>query len=300
VSRAGVRGDAGADPADAGGAFSGTAVFAGGLGGVCLHEWAVAEDGDVEDMEVVKAANPFSGMTVEVLREKRESPTMTLEHWRRFVCNLPTRSGSAAINEAEWFAAETRVEIPVGEPVWLGLDVAWKWDTTSAVPLWFRDERFRVVGRPEVLVPPRDGTSLDPHAVEAALVRLHERNPIHTVVMDMSKAEQLSAWIQAELGALVIERGQSNKAAAEDYEAFMEALREGWLRHVGDPVMTRHALNAVIRILPYGDARFERPMQSRSGGEQDRRVIDALTAAAMANFAAATFAVKPKSRVVSW
>lgn len=69
-----------------------------------LHEWAVPESGDVDDIELVARANPFSGVTVEALQSKHDSPTMTPGHWRRFVCNLPTRGESAAIQEAEWFA----------------------------------------------------------------------------------------------------------------------------------------------------------------------------------------------------
>jgi hypothetical protein len=70
---------------------------------VVLHDCAVAEDGDVDDMAEVKSANPFSGITVESLAAKRSAPTMTLAHWRRFCCNLPTRSEMAAIHEKEWF-----------------------------------------------------------------------------------------------------------------------------------------------------------------------------------------------------
>ena len=61
----------------------------------------------------------------------------------------------------------------------------------------------------------------------------------------------------------------------------MEALRNGWLRHSGDEGLTSHALNAIARVLPFGDARFDRPNQTRMAAEQDRRVIDALVAAAM-------------------
>jgi phage terminase large subunit-like protein len=261
-------------------------------GRVVLHDWSVPEDGDVEDLELVKRANPFSGVTVEELKEKRESPTMTLEHWRRFVCNLPTRGGQAAITEAEWFAAqigdekqtpaERWHEIVGHEPVAVGLDVAWKWDTTSAVPYWFRDNEFRLLGPPAILVPPRDGNSLDPNLVERALIDIHERNPIHTVVMDTSRAEQLAEWISQEFGAIVVDRVQTNKWAAEDYEKFMEALRQGWLKHCGDRGLTQHVLNGVARVLPFGDARFERPASGRLAN-QDRRVIDALTAAAMVN-----------------
>ena len=54
-----------------------------------------------------------------------------------------------------------------------------------------------------------------------------------------------------------------------------------WLRHRGDPALSEHVLNAIARVLPYGDARFDRPAQNRRSSEQDGRVIDALTAAAM-------------------
>jgi hypothetical protein len=117
--------------------------------------------------------------------------------------------------------------------------------------------------------------------------------------MDTSRAEQLGAWIAAELGAVVIDRQQTNTLAVEDFNYFMEALRNGWLHHAGDPGLTSHALNAIARVLPFGDARFDRPSQSRLGHEQERRVIDALTAAAMVHATAVTQA--PTSEVfVSW
>jgi phage terminase large subunit-like protein len=247
-----------------------------------LHEWAVPEKGDVEDFELVKRANPLSSITAEALETKFHSPTMTVQHWRRFVCNLPTRSEYAAIQEAEWFAAQARERIPVGEPVWLGLDVAWKWDTTAAVPLWVRDEKYRQFGETRVLTPPRDGTSLDPGKVEDAIIAINERNPIHTVVMDSSRAEQLGHWIESEIGATVLDQSQGIPVQVEEYDRFMEALRNGWLYHTGDAELTRHALNAIAKIQRGGDAIFERPHQSRRNiDEQDRRVIDALKAAAM-------------------
>lgn len=264
-----------------------------------IHDWAVPEDADVEDMATVAQANPFSGVTEDMLKTKFDSPTMTLGHWRRFVCNLPTRSEMAAITEQEWFDQETKEEVSAGEPVWLGLDVAWKWDTTAAVPLWWRDGEFRLLGAARVLEPPRDGSSLDPALIEAALIEIHDRNPVHTVVMDMARAEQLASWIETELGARVIDWSQSNPQAVTDYERFMEALRQGWLFHTGDEQLTRHALNAIARVLPRGDAVFERPAQSRHGREQDRRVIDALKAASMVNSAAAELEARPSAPLVA-
>lgn len=259
-----------------------------------LHEWAVPEGGDVEDMDLVKSANPLKAITVPMLTEKRAAPTMTLSHWRRFVCNMPTRADESAITETEWYAADIHKadwdfdEIPEGESIWLGLDVAWKWDTTAAVPFWMPDEEHRLLGPAKVLVPPRDGNSLDPALVEKTLLDIHARNPVHTVVMDTSRAEQLASWIADNLGATVIDRQQTNTFAVQDYDYFMEGLRTGVLKHSGDAALTAHALNAIARVLPFGDARFDRPHQSRLGPEQERRVIDALTAASMVHATALT------------
>jgi phage terminase large subunit-like protein len=254
-----------------------------------LHEYAVPEGGDIEDLELVKQANPLSMITVEELAEKRQLPGMTVEHWSRFTCNLASRSVGAAITEAEWHRAATSERIPEGQPVWLGLDLGWKYDTTSLVPLWIRDAEFRLLGPARILEPPRNGDQLDAHLVEQALLETHARNPVHTVVMDMTSGEQLSQWIQEELGAEVVDRSQGNVLAAMDYARFMEALREGWLWHSGDPGLTQHALNAVARLLPNGDAKFERPKESRTVRDelQRRRVIDALIAAAMVHTTAA-------------
>jgi hypothetical protein len=111
--------------------------------------------------------------------------------------------------------------------------------------------------------------------------------------MDPSKAEQLAEWIEREIGAKVLERTQSNSQAVEDFARFMEALRNGWLKHTGDAGLTRHVLNAIAKTLPQGDVRFERPSQTRQGGDQDRRVIDALTAASMVHSIVSMNALQP-------
>ena len=250
---------------------------------VVLHDYHVPDKADVEDMQVVKNANPASWITVETLREKRHSLTMTLGHWKRFTCDQATRDEASAITESEWSAIAVRTRIPPGDPIWLGLDVGWKWDTSAGVPLWVGDDGRRLLGPAAVLVPPQDGTSLKPDALKKALKDIHRRNPIHTVVMDMTRAEELAHWIPDELGAAVIDHSQSNAQAAVDYERFMEAMRTGVLAHSGDLGLARHVLNAVARQLPDGKTRFERPRSTRQAVGQERRVIDALTAAAMVN-----------------
>lgn len=248
-----------------------------------LHEWAVPEDGDVDDLDLVASANPLRSITAACLGRKRRKKSWNLTHWRRFTCNLATRSVSAAITEAEWYARVSRERIPAGEPIALGLDVAWKWDTTALVPLWVREREFRLFGPAVILEPPQDEGSLDPNLIERALFDTHRVNPIHTVVMDTSRAEQLAHWIADSLGATVIDRQQTNPLASLDYQRFTEALRMGWLWHSGDPGLTRHVLNATARTLPDGGTRFDRPKASRYGGQAQQRArwVDALSAGSM-------------------
>jgi phage terminase large subunit-like protein len=245
-----------------------------------FHEWAVPEDGDVKDFALVARANPYSKVTRATLKDKFSSPTLTLGHWKRFTCNIATRSEYAAITEQEWFQARTDTVIPAGEPVSVGLDVGWKYDTTAVVPLWVRDPEFRLLGSARIVVPPRDGNQLHPDQVKRPLVEIHERNPVRLVVMDMKAAEDIAAWIEDELGCRVVDRTQGNAMQVVDYDRFMAALRNGWLHHSGDPGLSRHALNAIARVLPQGDTRFDRPHASRFGSQRGRE-IDALVAAAM-------------------
>jgi phage terminase large subunit-like protein len=69
-----------------------------------IHDYALPEDGDINDLELVKEANPAEAVTVETLREKR-ALVRNDQHWTRFTCNRSARSSQAAIAEKEWFGA---------------------------------------------------------------------------------------------------------------------------------------------------------------------------------------------------
>lgn len=247
---------------------------------IVLHEYALEEGADPDDMVAVKHANPLPSITVESLSAKRSSPTMSAHHWARFVCNVAARSGSAAIAESEWHDAATAEPIPSDAEVWVGFDVGFQHDTTALVPFWWKSEGHRQLGPATILEPPDGGEQLDVRLIKRAFVELQARYRLSTVVMDSSRAEDIAAWLADELGLQVVYRAQSSKPKVEDYERFMAALRLGSLRHAGDAGLRRHALNAVTKLLPDGGARFARPSDSRTGNQRVR-VIDALDAAAM-------------------
>lgn len=249
---------------------------------VALHEYMLEDGCEADNFDAVKRANPLRAITKAKLRAKYNDPTQDLNDWMRLVCNRPTRSVTSAISETEWEAAWVDKAIPAGARIIAGFDVGWKWDTTALQPLWV-GPGYRLLGNPIVLTPPRDGSSMHPDEIKRALIEMNESNPVETLVMDVHRAEDVAAWVEDELGVDVIDRGQSNQFAVADYNAFMDGLRNGTLKHTGDREQRRHVLNAIARRLPGGDYRFDRPSAVRGNKrEQDRRVIDVLTAAAMA------------------
>jgi phage terminase large subunit-like protein len=263
-----------------------------------IHDWRLPDGADPDDLKLVKQVNPLSTVTVTGLRRKRASPSMMPAHWRRFTCNQATRGEDSAINAQEWAAATTDMRPEPGTPVWVGVDLGWMWDTTAIVPLWTPTPDVRVLLDPVILTPPRDGTSTSPTAVQNGFLEIHERTPIHTVVMDRAAGgEQLAEWIENTLGARVIGHSNGNQAQALAAQRFYEGLRAApapTLRHTGDAELTRHILNARARVLPRGDVIFDRPSQTRSAAGQDSRVIDGLSASQIVHSVAVGEAGEPQ------
>lgn len=249
--------------------------------GEVLHEWMVQKDEDCSDMRAVKAANPLSTISVGSLAEDFALIT-DLGEWKRLKCNRPTRSSVTAVSDKEWDDAEVSQGIPPGSSVEVGIDVAFKWDCTAMVPLW-KAPAYRLLGAATILTPPRDNSSMHPDEIKNSLLELGERYRIDTIVMDMHNAEDIAAWIEDTMSVRVIDHDhRSQKTHVDDYAAFTEGLRNATLKHTGDPGLKAHVLNAIARRLPGGDYRFDRPSQVRGNARaQDKRVIDALTAAAM-------------------
>ena len=87
-----------------------------------MHGWSLDADEDFEDLELVEAANPASWQTMDRLRDRRDSPSMTDWQWRRFACGQWVRGEQSAIDPAEWDAlCDPSAVIPPGSTVFVGL-----------------------------------------------------------------------------------------------------------------------------------------------------------------------------------
>jgi len=269
-----------------------------------LHDWAIPKTSMAADMDVVAQANPLSSLTAEALRKKRESPTMTPEHWLRFVCNLATSLDGNGVTPEDWDAlADLDLDVDRFLDGYGFIDVGWKIDTTGiGVLLWESDER-RVVTDTLVLEPPVDESEI----VKAILDR-HERYPrLRGWVMDPNAgAQQMAQLLEKGEHPLQVERGigpiefiahsQDNAPMSEAARRFDEAVRNGWLVHNGDRKLRAHVLNAVRKPTGPEKYRFDRPRDAQ-GEKRKRYPIDLLTGLLMGHNVASEPAVDISANV---
>ncbi len=282
-------------------------------GDIVLHDFAVPDASQAEDMDVVARANPRPEMTAAVLRRKRDSPTMTREHWLRFVCNIATLAGGSAILPETWDALEER-DPQYSEDSWRTqfLDLGGKIDTTGGgVLIWESPERRIVTGVEEIHPPvdeaqvvagilrrqidyAADRVVLDPSAGAEQMVQMLEKGTHPLQTDDKLRLRYglppLEETIVGELE--FIAHSQDNAPMSKAASRLDEAIRNGWLRHDGNRKLRTHVLNAVAR--PLSDARwkFDRPSDAKGERRKDYP-IDLLTGVLMGHNIAVEEAGEP-------
>lgn len=221
----------------------------------CMHEWALEPDDDRADIELVKQANPASWQTVEELSKRHDSDSMTPWQWARFACGVWLAGEEGAISGKEWDAcADPSAAIPAGtKGVYVGIDLAWKWDTAAFVPVWKPDgsETF-IVGSPTILRPPGDGTSIDDTEHWAVVEEMASIWPEVTFVIDPNAGgESLAQRIDSDLHARVATHAQEPRAMSLAAQRLSEAISGERLRHPDDPELNTQILAAAPR--PVGE-----------------------------------------------
>jgi phage terminase large subunit-like protein len=239
-------------------------------GSFVLHEWSLPPEADLDDLELVKTANPLEAMSVERLKARHDSPSMVPWQWARFACNVWTQGEEAWLPIGVWDGFTIEGSIPDDAKVWLGVDLGLKHDSAAIVVVAEDGERFRAEAI--VLDPPTDGSPLDIAAVEAKVREAAGRWDVQGVSYDPWRFER-SAQILGDEGLLCVEHPMTNARMAPASEALHEAILSGRIVHSGDPVFSAH-VNAGV------------PMETERGWRLTKRKakdkIDALIALLMA------------------
>jgi phage terminase large subunit-like protein len=261
-----------------------------------MHEWALDDTQDREDMQVVKSANPASWQTVEALQERRDDPSTTPWQWARFACGVWLQGEDTAIGPVEWAVCGTDEEPPAGLRWRLGVDIGTKEDTTGIVAHALGEDGVAWIGGARVLVPPTQrGVGLRKREILDAIEELAEEFGAQTIVIDPETGgEFIAEDLEDELGLELVAHSQKPMPMAQAAERFYAAVREQTIRHPRDPTLTRHVLNAHRRSTVDGRWSFVKETK------QSKKHIDALIAAAMVHNVAVDEAGRPSEPLVAW
>jgi phage terminase large subunit-like protein len=219
---------------------------------VVLHEWAVPEGEDPTDLRAVKAANPFSGITRAMLKAKFESPTMTMQHWLRFVCNRPTDdvvSWLGPTGRATWAALADAWDFVDNAPTWVGVDMALKRDTAAVVAVQERPGEWDDVhyhAKAKVWTPTEDA-AIDTTDVMQYLRDLDTAYTVEAVSYDPRFFDVPARYLGDE-GLPMLEYPQSIERMTKAIGGLYEAIKSGRVTHDDDGVFSTHVLGAVPRF----------------------------------------------------
>jgi phage terminase large subunit-like protein len=208
-----------------------------GSKGFVLHEWSLPPEADLDDIELVKSANPLPVMTKERLQERHDSPSMVPWQWARFACNVWTQGEEAWLPIGVWDRCTEPGQIADHAQVWGGIDLGLKHDSAAIVLVAHEGERWRAEAH--IILPPTDGTSLDIAELEALVREIAGRYDVQALTYDPWRFER-SAQMLGDEGLLMIEHPMSNVRMAPESEALYEAIMGGKIVHNGDAEFASH------------------------------------------------------------
>lgn len=251
--------------------------------GFAMHEWALDPDQDRDDLQLVLATNPASWQTLDTLRERHDSPSMTDWQWARFACGVWGLGIKPAFDRELWDSlAQPDKTIEPGRLITLGFDGSRRWDATALVATDVADGHQILVGaweRPpgasdDWEVPEDEVNQTVAHAFETWNVwRLYGDPPYWETALDRWAGE----W-----GETRVIRWWTNrlKATALALAAWQGDMRPGALSHDGDELLARHIANAVMHPTRMRDGDRELWVIRKDGPKSPRK-IDAAMAAAL-------------------
>jgi phage terminase large subunit-like protein len=197
---------------------------------------------------------------------------MTPWQWLRFACGIWTEGEEPWLEPGSWDAlADRDVEIDVDQPVWLGVDVGVRNDSTAIVVAG-RSVDGRLVVRARVISPPSHGV-VELARVERAVRETCADYRVEGVAYDPWSFRRSAEILEAD-GLPMVEFPQSPERMANASENLRRAIESGELVHDGDPVLRAHVMAGVTKDTERGWRLVKDPKL--------RRPIDALIALAMA------------------
>ena len=225
-----------------------------------LLEWRVPDDADIDDMAVVKQANPASWISEDGLREQREAVHELA--FRRYHADQWTAAEAYWLPPGAWQQCADDFEIEPGERVFLGVDIGGE-RAASAIAIVTEDLRVQA----EVF----QGDRAVLEVVDRVRTLARELD-VAELAFDPWRFQQAARELELD-GMPVVEFPQSNARLIPASERLYSAIVEKRLRHRNDPALNEHVARAVAKDTPRG-WRLDKAVA--------RDQIDAVIAVAMA------------------
>jgi phage terminase large subunit-like protein len=212
-----------------------------------MHEWALRPEDDVDDLRIVKQANPASWQTLELLAERRDSPSTMPWQWARFACGLWVAAEAWWLDAESWANASSDERIEDGEKITLGFDGARHGDATALLACRLSDGLLEPLGVWEAPVDAKEW-EVPGGEVDAAIADAMERFRVVRGYFDPPLWQtEIDEWAR-EYGDPSVVKFWTNRQRMKDAnERFRTDVVAGRVLHVGDERLTRHVLNAQIR-----------------------------------------------------
>jgi Phage terminase-like protein, large subunit len=210
--------------------------------GFAWHEWSLPEDADFRDLDPLPISNPAPWVTVDLLRERFESPSMTDVDYRRFSANqwVERRELASVFDTGTWAGLVDTLSQPL-PPLCFSVDASMDRSSAAIGVAGYIDQDGEIA-----LVDCAEYGAGTAWPVER-LLQLSERHESIGVAVDPGgPAASLIPRLQ-EFGLTVIET--TTREIAMACTGFYDVTSNGTLRHRNSEPLNASVAGAVKRSL---------------------------------------------------
>lgn len=247
----------------------------GEMPGFVFVEHAAPENCDYRDEKFWYMANPALKAGYQNIEALRTSLSITTEaHFRIFHLGQwveGTESWLGADGRRLWETLISPYEFDPDEPMYLGLDVGVKRDSTALVMVQRRTDTGKLHAKARIWMP-NDQDAVDVSDIMQSIREICVEYPVVEVAYD-PRLFEVPAQMLYDEGYEMTEFPQSLERMTPAFGLLFECIKRGELSHDGDPAFTTQILNGVAR---YNERGFTLA-KAKSRGK-----IDAAVALAMA------------------
>lgn len=240
-------------------------------------------------------------LKIDAIMKSILSTTMSPERSRRMWLNQVVAGEDGLYGPGDWKALEVDDQLRAGEEICLGFDGGKTDDATALVAIRIRDGFVQPLGvweKPDG--PAADDWQVDRVAVDSAVHDAFKVYRVQAFFADVALWESyIDSWSRDYGDQLGIRAGALSAVGRDmrgdkknltlAHEALMGAVLNGAIKHNGDPILTRHTLNARRATNNYG-------ISFRKESRESPKKIDAYAAMFLAFTARREFLERGKTK----